>query len=133
MNWLLKSSAIPLGGIVTFFGLAAFGGGINQAVLLILASIVCTGGISLLLWIPLWWVVGTITFRILGALKILKSESKVDDSKKIVISKEELALNNYIYSARAQRLTDFQIKNLLLSKGWKENDINPILSSNKTR
>lgn len=130
MNTPLKFKTIPLGAVVTFVLLSVFTGGFNQAFALILVSVVCTGGIGLALWIPLWWAVGIMSYWVLEALQVIKSKNLTEISEKVKISKEELALNNYIYSARQQRLTDLQIKNLLLSKGWKENDINSALSSN---
>ena len=59
---------ICLGASIVFLSLAGISGSFANAGTIVAASIICTLGISLLIWIPLCWVVGWTVFKICSLL-----------------------------------------------------------------
>jgi hypothetical protein len=57
---------MAIGAGVTFLGLVITLGGIEVAAGLLLISIVCTLGVSLVVWLPIFWAIG---WLVLGFLK----------------------------------------------------------------
>ena len=57
---------LGVGMLVTFVAMAIFMGP-DVAVFFVGLSIVCTAGISLVVWIPTWWGIGATIFLIISA------------------------------------------------------------------
>jgi len=74
-------------------------------------SIVCTLGISLVVWIPLAFFIGTWVCMLLGI------------EKKGSVSKEQQALRDYVSRAKNSGLSSEEIKKALKDKGWSEDEI----------
>lgn len=74
-------------------------------------SIVCTLGISLVVWIPLAFFIGTVVFMLFGGIE------------KGSISKEQQALRDYVNRAKNSGLSSEEIKKALKDKGWSEEEI----------
>jgi hypothetical protein len=139
----LSPIAIPIGIVLVYLVLAVLMGSLGDAFTLILASIICTALISLIIWIPLWYIVGY------GALLILRLALKpmgVDlgglfAAKKTApdkppaqaaevrpaaapplspqgLTNDQMALLNYVGKARRKGLTDAQISHNLEKNGW---------------
>jgi hypothetical protein len=138
----LSPIAIPLGIVLVYFVLAVLMGSLGDAFTLILASIICTALISLIIWIPLWYIVGY------GALLILRLALKpmgldlsgLFAAKKTApdkppaqpakvrpaaaplspqgLTNDQMALLNYVGKARRKGLTDAQISHNLEKNGW---------------
>lgn len=74
-------------------------------------SIVCTLGISLVVWVPLAFFIGTLVCMLFG---IEKNGS---------VSKEQQALRDYVIRAKNSGLSSEEIKKALKDKGWSEDEI----------
>ncbi|OGY20952.1 MAG: hypothetical protein A2126_02815 [Candidatus Woykebacteria bacterium GWB1_45_5] len=95
------------------------------ALILILASIVCTAGVSLVIWIPLSYGVGSLIVGLLQGQRIIVQEAKVETAgpgtgPKMPITNEEVALTNYVKQARACGMPASEIAANLKEKGWSE-------------
>ncbi|MEM9539798.1 MAG: hypothetical protein AAGA60_09830 [Cyanobacteria bacterium P01_E01_bin.42] len=119
MTFLRK---VSVGFIVTFGVLCI--NGINNALSILILSILCTAGVSLVMWIPLWWLVGWITFAIFRA--IAKSNADSDPSRDTSTSTQDpnqQALLNYIKLAQSKGFSDSQISTRLRVEGWSDAEI----------
>lgn len=77
-------------------------------------SIICTLGISLVVWIPLAFFIGTLVCMLLGI------------EKKGPVSKEQQALRDYVSRAKNSGLSSEEIKKALKDKGWSEDEITAV-------
>jgi|GEM_PF-2307140 len=111
------------------------------AATLLFFSIVCTAGLSLIIWIPLGYGVGWLVFKISyglvwGILKItgLDRKLKIKPAKRVQqpktktqsvvsLTREERALLNYIKKAKAKGLNDARIVQNLTNNGWPTDSI----------
>lgn len=124
---ILKTTAVLLVGfIVTTVGLFIF---IQMKVFgLYIMSIVCTGGVGLALWIPLWLGVGKGSIMVFARFFSHNSSdatvlvSSGTPSVKPAVS--QLAVVNYITQARTANLSDQAIHSNLYGAGWTPDDIN---------
>ena len=79
--------SVPITSIIT--------GGVEDAFGLLLMSIVCTAGIGLVFWIPIWWIAGWLTLDVLvGAIK--KSSGEPVRKPKPVPNHSELPSTEYL-------------------------------------
>ena len=111
--------------------------GVGGVLFLYFFSIVCTAGAALIVWIPLWYVVGygvLLTLRFILPLfgmdisgifdrNKAKSASDISQPAQATLSRDQQALLNYIKKARAKGLSDEQISQNLTSNGWKADSI----------
>lgn len=92
-------------------------------------SIICTVGISLILWVPAFFVVGSIFVWIISAVtrgKVFGEGSPVSNDKhtnKRSLTNKQQALADYIWKAKAQTLNDNQILAILMKQGWSEQEV----------
>ena len=94
---------------------------------LILLSIVCTAGISLVVWIPLLWLIGSV---VLGVIKSGWSPPSQPGKKEEIVSeqtgpflREHLAIERYIDRAQFYGLTREKILSELKNGGWSDVEI----------
>ena len=122
--WILFSvSALNFGAGVGEF---LFIGLLNLMQLFIL-SLVCTLGISLIIWLPLGYGVGWIVYKIAGWDRVFhkkqadtqKPEPQIEGSP----TRDQQALLNYIKKARSKGLNDDQISQKLTTNGWPTDSI----------
>lgn len=92
-----------------FNDVSVFGG-----IFLLGVSIVCTLGLSLILWVPLWWLTGWIILTV-----FLRAESPPKDA----VPKRVNPLITYIQQARSRGYSDEQIQRRLLQEGWTADDV----------
>ncbi|NJL10141.1 MAG: hypothetical protein HC908_08160 [Calothrix sp. SM1_7_51] len=130
-----RTIAILLGLPVSFIFLAITAGGIESAFQILSLSIVCTAGISLLLWIPLWWFVGwllikiyeSITGRIVGenatSEGMFALSNQQPNQQRIALNSDQISLVNYIEKATRQGLSETQIYSRLRAQGWGDEEI----------
>ena len=59
---------VGVGMLVSFPVICLLTGGVNEGFELLLVSIVCTAGIGLVVWIPVWAIAGWVTLGVLGRL-----------------------------------------------------------------
>lgn len=116
---------LGLGFLISFLVTAIFAGGVQNALFLLLVSIVCTAGIGLVLWIPVWWFVGAFTlyvwfksFRGKPALK-LEPVPNATELRKV----EHLALKAYVDKAMANGMSPDEMTRRLQDNGWQKADI----------
>jgi hypothetical protein len=105
-----------------------------------LISIVCTVGISLVIWIPLMnligYIINSIIYAIMGKSMDVKTESdqkKPNNEQKWSFTSfpDNLSMDvkKYILDAKAMNIPYDEIKNRLLANGWPEGDIDTALNS----
>lgn len=93
-------------------------GGLQDAVTLIVLSIVCTAGIGLVIWIPIWWFIGWTAFTLTG-LATGKTETGSDQPPAIPkISREHQAIINFMEIAYRTGTPKEQIVSQLQDAGW---------------
>jgi hypothetical protein len=130
---MLAPINIPIGMVIVYLITALFMGSFNDAFSLTALSIVCTAGIGLILWLPIWYWVG---YAVVGPLRFTLSAAGInipglkkrepapqDQSTKSApgrptLTRDQLALINYIKKAQTKGLTKEQIYTKLQSNGW---------------
>ena len=105
-------------------------------------SIICTAGVSLIIWLPLGYLVGAITFAVtrffLKITGIQTGSKKAADEqpaeqKQPALNRDQMALVNYIQKARKKGLTDTQIAQNLLNNGWTNASITAALTTAQSK
>ncbi|WP_072622666.1 hypothetical protein [Spirulina major] len=97
-----------------FNNFSMFGG-----LIIIGVSIVCTLGVSLVLWVPLWWLLGWIVLRLLKAKAAAPTVAMVSNNLR--------PLMTYIEQARSRGYSDDQIQRRLTQEGWSEAEVEAAL------
>ncbi len=123
MNKFIKT----LIGFATIFLLLLLFTG-SSAILLVLASIICTAGVGLVVWIPLSYVVGSIVVGIAQGVQNLSSNSKnmenLASAQVVKVTNNQKAIIDYIKLARRRGFQDNNIFANLRTNGWAEDAIN---------
>jgi hypothetical protein len=136
-SWLISAALnIPVGIVVSFIFLTVFmEGDITTAFAILVFSIICTAGISLILWLPIWYGVGYLTvalFRLLvrafggqssSPQQPLAQAAPAGEQEK-ALSRDQIALTNYIKKAKAKGLNRESISKALQTNGWTADSIN---------
>ena len=97
---------------------------LSSVVQLFILSIVCTLGISLIVWIPLGLGVGHIVFAIFGwgdrkpQIKPAEDDQQPESQSAASLTRDQQALLNYIKKAREKGLPNHQIRQNLTNNGW---------------
>ena len=125
---------ILYGFVISLALLAIFIGGLGNAATFLILSIVCTAGISLVLWISIWWGIGflfTTLVRAVGGPDLAGrgNAAKKRQAVQLLRNETELALANYINTATLNGMSDPEIRNRLLKVGWNEVEIDKALTS----
>lgn len=138
-SWLLNAALyIPVGIVVSLIVLTVMmAGDINSAFLILVFSVICTAGISLILWLPLWYGAGYLAvalFRLLVRAFGGQSASPAATSQQPVaqaasageqaLSRDQVAITNYIKKAKAKGLNREFISKALQANGWTAESIN---------
>ena len=140
LGCLATPIAIPIGAVIVYVVMGIVTADFSTAFGILIFSIICTAGISLLLWIPIWYAVGYGTLIVLrvilgffgvdigGIFGSKKAKSTPDDPKPAqpALSRDQQALLNYIKKARAKGLSDEQISQNLTSNGWKAQSVTDV-------
>ena len=137
--WLINAALyIPVGIVVTFIFLTIFmAGDVATAFAILLFSIICTAGISLILWLPLWYGVGYLTvilFRLLvrafggqsasPAVTPQQPVAQAAPAGEQALSRDQVAIITYIKKAKAKGLNREFISKALQANGWPVESIN---------
>ena len=135
--WLINAALyIPVGIIVTIIFLTIFmAGDISSALLILVFSVICTAGISLILWLPIWYGVGYLMvalFRLLvrafggqpSSPQQPLAQAAPAGEQGQALSRDQLAVTNYIKKARAKGLNRESISKTLQTNGWTADSIN---------
>ncbi len=122
--------ALPVGIVMTaIIGVIAVGD-LTSAAILFVMSVVCTFGMSLVIWLPLAWLVGILTLSLLMAIYLAGKkwigwqwpalEARLQRQSQDTASQSPTtqALHRYISQATAKGYSDDQIQRRLLKQGW---------------
>jgi len=125
ISWILLTPSMT--NSYTGFGQAIFLS-LFTVVQLFVLSIVCTLGISLIIWIPLGFGVGWVVFKIAGWDKTSPKKPGEDAQQPKPqslpsLTRDQQALLNYIKKAKAKGLNDDQISQNLTTNGWTTDSI----------
>lgn len=93
----------------------------GAAIPMILLSIICTAGVSLVLWIPLSYGVGSLVVSIYESVS--KSKKTNGEGPKSSLTNDQKALTDYIHQSRSKGVNDDNIFSMLKNNGWAENAI----------
>lgn len=97
---------------------------------LIVASIICTLGISLIMWVPLWWLIGWVVLAIFELLRErIQPTSDAQLQTTPAVSRDAIALSAYIRRSRQAGASDSQITTRLKEQGWTEAEITQAFES----
>ena len=110
-------------GLIVIVAIFGFSGNID----FFIVSIVCTAGVSVVIWAPLALLTGKGIFKLLELLgwDVFPAVTSVDRPK---ISNEETSLVNYIEKARKHGFSDERIASFLRDQGWSADDITKAFS-----
>lgn len=115
---------LGVGFLISFSITAILSGGLQGAVGLLVISIVCTAGIGLVFWIPVWWFVG---FLVLHAIAALSRESSEEPESKAnptrLSSRDFKALKEFIGESLRSGMAVDEMKRRLEQGGWRKADI----------
>jgi len=114
MTFLIR---FALGAVVTFVALSIMMDPLS-AIGIIVLSVVCTGGIGLVVWIPLFWFVGYVTLALFQASWKKWDSLEIGANPHGPLSREMLGLVTYMRKAEAGGLGHDQITQRLLGLGW---------------
>ena len=133
---------IGVGAVITFIGLTIGLGSVEAATGILVMSIVCTVGISLIIWLPIWLFIGWIALGIYDAIAQktgwpmisgtlvnpsvntpVNSPVNTPQDRVVSLSPNRQALVNYAKKARSSGLSDTQIATRLAAQGWNNEEI----------
>lgn len=130
---------IPIGFVLVFLILALFIGSLSDTFSLILLSVICTAGISLILWLPIWYGTGYLCLSlvrlVLKAFGVSLPGASTTPRQPVTpattsgdqaqgLSRDQTAVINYIQKAKAKGLNREFITKALLANGWRHDNIN---------
>lgn len=93
------------------------------------ASVVCTVGITLIAWGPIFYMTGSVVYRLLGIHKPPRLTTWSRTAPTSPVDPNLVALANYVTAAKAAGMSRDDIRATLQQKGWAEAQISGILSS----
>ena len=100
-------------------------GGVQDAIGMLLISIVCTAGIGLVFWIPVWWFVGMLALDV-----VVKAATGKPDQKPTPVpnptelsSRDSGALKAYVAKAITSGMDADEMTRRLQQNGWQKADI----------
>ncbi len=121
-----KLNAVGTGLLVVAIG-ASLTGNFQSLLSLALMSIICTAGIGLVVWIPLLYLIGSISLAVIRAISAMFSESGRKEEgapeQKGAMLKEQMAIEQYINRAKFYGLSHEQILSALKNGGWSDVEI----------
>ena len=138
LGCVLAPVYLPLGVAISFIALAIVTLDISAAFGIMALSIICTLGISLIIWIPLWYILGYLTFAVLrfilsffgvdlaesmGINKKKNSSHPKEEEELPALNRDQQALLSYIQKAQAKGLNSIQISSNLQNNGWSSDSI----------
>jgi MFS family permease len=112
---------------VTFIVLAFVVGNLADTALFVAASIICTAGISLILWLPLTYGVGWLTLIVIRFVRGMldaepasagQAQAAPPAATSPALTNDQRAVINYVKQARAKGLKDAEISLKLQRNGW---------------
>ena len=96
-------------------------GSVQDGLLLMLMSIICTAGIGLVVWIPLWWFVGWIMLLVFQALT--SGFPGQDGGKQVPYKSNDQVLSQYIRTAMENGMDMNGVMSRLQRNGWTREEV----------
>ena len=119
---------IVVGFPVLFLLLSIGTGDVGMAISLIAASIICTAGFGLLIWIPLSVMAGGAILAFAHYLsEKVAPQSTNRGTKTNTVSNHQRALIDYLTQTIRMDMSEKDVTELLKNKGWAEKDISEAL------
>ena len=117
------------------FGIFTGEDGLQGLLMVAFFSIVCTYGVTLIIWIPAMVMLGSITSSLLRFLFKIKTPPVQENSLVKPLSNNELAIIGYIVSSRNSGTMDDNTIRLNLKKGggWSDAEIDTAFSNSSPR
>ncbi len=121
-----------VGSGVLYLALSISMGSLADAGVMIFASIICTAGVGLIIWLPCCWVTGFLVLYLINSIRrksflptseVVVSSTSLNAEPTAVMSNDILAIAQYITKSRNKGASDSQISNRLKWTGWTEKDI----------
>ncbi|MFK7770044.1 MAG: hypothetical protein AB8B55_22740 [Mariniblastus sp.] len=113
--------AAPVGIPIVYLLMAAFMGDFVQPLALIAFSIICTAGIGLVVWLPIFWLVGWIAislFRLFSRNQNDNGSTESGSPSSAQLSVPDPALMRYMAAAKANGMDDASVTKNLANAGW---------------
>lgn len=124
-----QAERILVGTVVSYVIIAIALGDAVAAWTFILISLVCTLGMSLVMWVPLWWLTGLIVLAVLDLIRIAITHSSNTQRRSTEpTERDTIALVGYISRSRIAGASDGQITQRLREQGWTQTEIARALS-----
>ncbi len=133
--WLTSLIAVPLGAVLTYLGMSLIFFDFGVAFGILIFSIICTLGISLVLWVPIWWLVGYIPIVIFRRLRGTQNATEPNEEEAgstVSLSNDQRALLNYVRKAVSKGLSKESIVQNLQTNGWAIENINWAINTIKS-
>lgn len=89
----------------------------------LLISIICTGGISMVVYYPLSYLIGSLVEKFLIRKNDPFTEDMDNSKKEVVLSNKQKALIDYIRKSKLVGNSDNKIFEILIANGWEEKDV----------
>lgn len=105
-----------VGLVITYLGLLITLGWQN-AFMVIVFSVICTLGVSLVFWLPLFWLIGYLTFAVVALFR-----NTSDETSSFAIAQTR-SLQSYIQRSLQAGTDEVQIRRRLQEQGWSDRDI----------
>jgi len=96
-----------------------FAGGVSEGLTLMLLSIICTAGIALVVWVPVWWVIGWLLLAIVDLIRSKQPKEKQAGDPKL----RDEVLVAYLREADARGMDQQTATSRLTSMGWSIGEI----------
>lgn len=124
-SFSIKIIKVILGFIVSYLFLLLMLGGFNNVNILLMYSVICTAGVGLVIWILLWYGVGSVVYWIISSVftEPEKPAEKGKANHDLLQAKDKLAIISYINSARSNHIKDEAIESMLKLNGWSDTAI----------
>ena len=81
-------------------------------------SVICTFGVALLIWLPVFWVIGSIVISLFNLF--FNSDGKKETKS---LDQKQMVFIQYIQRERAAGVSDQQISLAFKDVGWTDSDI----------
>lgn len=127
MKILSNTVSNTMVGFLAFSIILAFsGGGPFGGISFLFASVLCTGGVALLVWLPAFGLIGFIIvslYNLFAASKEDEKQEKQEVSPLSPLDKKQMVFIQYIQKERAAGVSDQQISLAFENIGWTDKDI----------
>lgn len=130
-NYLSALIYIPIGVVISYIGLAIITGSPGDTFFMMALSIICTLGISLIIWLPVWYALGYVVVMLFRLVVKSPAETEAKTAAEAAqpadrpsLTNDQQAILDYIDKATAKGLNRAQIAQNLEKNGWTSQSIN---------